>query len=109
MRWKDWWLPQWTLPLSAAARHKERTGIDFVPNGQEPLQFQKLMGSDPEDSSEDEGWDVERGCVFHELCQRSWELSLWFPSQASTLFFDGQSSHVQLDQLLEAKSRRKIP
>ena len=54
---KDWWLPQWTLPLSAAARHKERTGIDYVPIGQEPPQM--LVGSDPEDSSEDEGCELE--------------------------------------------------
>ena len=53
MKRKDWWLPVWTLALSAAARSEGRTGYDFAPMGEEPPQFKKYRGLNRPASSEE--------------------------------------------------------
>ena len=60
MNKREWWSPQWTLPLSATARNQERTGKVFHQFGEEPEQFRKYYGDAlPSDTSEDEGWIVD--------------------------------------------------
>ena len=60
MKKDQWWSPQRTLPLSANARYKERTGKEFHQFGEEPMQFRKYYSElRPSDTSEEEeGWGV---------------------------------------------------
>ena len=57
------WSPQWAIPLSGAARHKERTGNEYLPANSEPPNFLKEMGS----SAGDSGGDDDEGVGLHAL------------------------------------------